>query len=232
MLTVVGVSAGYDDLAVVHDIDLMVGEGEAVALLGANGAGKTALLRTICGLARPLRGHVTIAGRDATGVPAHDIARKGVAYVPAERHLFAQMDVLDNLRVAATRRHAAAIAQMFELFPRLGERRRQRAGTLSGGEQQMLAVARALVRRPRLLLLDEPSAGLAPIVTDELYETLRGVCDVGQTTVLVAEQHPHHAFALASRAVVLRSGRVVLDGDAAALERDPRLRDAYLGGFA
>lgn len=232
MLDVIGLTAGYDDLAVVHDVDLTVGEGDVVALLGANGAGKTALLSTICGLNPALRGRVAIDGRDVTGLSAQDIARHGTAYVAAERHLFASMDVLENLRVAAGRQDTAAINEVFGVFPRLGERRRQRAGTLSGGEQQMLAIARALVRRPRLLLLDEPSAGLSPMVTDEVYATLHEVCDGAGTTVVLAEQHPHRALALASRAVVLRSGRVVLDGAAADLEDDPRLRSAYLGGFA
>jgi branched-chain amino acid transport system ATP-binding protein len=231
VLSVGGLHAGYDGGDVVHDLDLEVGDGEVVALLGANGAGKSTALRAICGLVAPSEGHVEVAGTDVTGWPADRLARHGVAFVPTERHLFPRLRVRDNLALGAYPRRLdpARSDAVLQLFPRLGERLRQPAGTLSGGEQQMLALARALVRGPRLLVLDEPSTGLAPRLVEELFGALASLVREGGVTLLLAEQQVARALALADRGYVLEDGWLRLEGTAAALREDPRIRDAYLG---
>jgi branched-chain amino acid transport system ATP-binding protein len=230
MLEVAELSAGYLGQDVVHQVSFAVDEGEAVAVIGSNGAGKTTLFRAVCGLLRPSRGSVRLDGRPITRRRAHDIARRGLAYVPAERHLFPEMTVAENLDLGAFphRPRAERQALVLELFPRLAERRGQRAGTLSGGEQQMVAVGRALMSEPRLLLLDEPTTGLAPTVAAGAYEALTVLRGQG-LTIVVAEQQVPLALGFADRGYVLESGRIQLDGDAAELEDNPDVQLAYLG---
>lgn len=230
MLQVRGLRVARAGQTAVDGLDLHVDEGEAVALLGANGAGKTTALHAVSGLLAVAAGVVRFDGTDVTGWPAHRRARRGLAYVPAARHLFAGLSVDEHLRLGAWPQRPDPQRRRFvhDLFPRLGERRRQRAGTLSGGEQQMLAVARALMARPRLLVLDEPSTGLAPALVDELYAAL-AVLHRDGLSLLVAEQHLPVVLRLAARGYVLEHGRVRLAGPAAALRADPAVRAAYLG---
>jgi len=230
MLEVVGLSAGYLGEDVVHQVGLTVAEREVVAVIGSNGAGKTTLFRAICGLLRASGGSVDFGGAAIGRRRAHDIARRGLAYVPADRHLFPRMTVGENLDLGAypkrPRRDRREL--VFGLFPRLAERQRQAAGTLSGGEQQMLTVGRALMADPRLLLLDEPTTGLAPKLAAEAYAALGELRQHG-LTILVAEQQVPLALQLADRGYVLEDGRVQLAGTAAELERNPDVRRAYLG---
>jgi branched-chain amino acid transport system ATP-binding protein len=230
MLEVIELSAGYLGEDVVHNVSFAVAEGEAVAVIGSNGAGKTTVFRAVCGLQRPSRGSVMLDGRPITRRRAHDIARRGLAYVPAERHLFPDMTVAENLDLGAFPRRPGAERQalVLELFPRLAERRRQRAGTLSGGEQQMLAVGRALMSEPRLLLLDEPTTGLAPTVAAAAYAALTALREQG-LTIVVAEQQVPLAFGFADRGYVLESGRIQLGGSVAELEGNSEVQRAYLG---
>ncbi|MDI3299367.1 MAG: ABC transporter ATP-binding protein [Bacillota bacterium] len=228
-----GVTAFYDEFQALWGVDLEVREGEVVTLLGANGAGKTTTLRVISGLLRPPSGGVRFAGREITGLPAHRIVELGIAHVPEGRQLFPLMSVEENLllggRVARVRaRRPANLERMVELFPILGERRHQAAGTLSGGEQQMLAIARALMSEPRLLLLDEPSLGLAPRVTEEVFATVRSIAARG-VTVLLVEQNVLEALEISDRGYVIEHGRIVRAGAAAELARDAAIREAYLG---
>jgi branched-chain amino acid transport system ATP-binding protein len=230
MLEVAELSAGYLGEDIIHGVSLVVGEGEAVAVIGSNGAGKTTLFRTVCGLLGASRGTVSFDGRRISGGRAHDTARRGLAYVPAARHLFPEMTVTENLDLGAypkrPRPERRALVQ--DLFPRLGERRRQRAGTLSGGEQQMLAVGRALMSNPRMLLLDEPTTGLAPKLAADAYAALEALRRQG-LTVLVAEQQVPLAFGFADRGYVLEDGRIQLQGTSAELAQDPGVQRAYLG---
>jgi branched-chain amino acid transport system ATP-binding protein len=230
MLEVSGLAAGYLGENVVEGVDMEVGAGQAVAIIGSNGAGKTTLFRALCGLLPVSAGRVRFDGQDVTGQPTHRVARAGLAYVPAERHLFPGMSVRENLLLGAyPRRPQPATEQLvLDLFPRLKERRTQPAGSLSGGEQQMLAVGRALMSRPRLLMLDEPSTGLAPKLARSAYEALRALKQTG-VTLLVAEQQVPLALSLADRGYVLENGRIRLQGAAAELERNPEVRRAYLG---
>jgi branched-chain amino acid transport system ATP-binding protein len=230
MLAVTDLSAGYLGEDVVHGATLAVAEGEVVAVIGSNGAGKTTLFKAMCGLLRPSRGAVTLADTSISGRRAHEIARLGLAYVPAERHLFPEMTVSENLELGAypKRPSPERRALVLDLFPRLGERRRQHAGTLSGGEQQMLAVGRALMADPRVLLLDEPTTGLAPKLAADAYAALGQLRQRG-LTIVVAEQQVPLALALADRGYVLESGRIRLEGTSAALERNPEVQRAYLG---
>ena len=230
MLEASGLEAGYLGENVVEGVDLRVAAGEAVAVIGSNGAGKTTLFRAICGLLAVSAGRVRFDGRDITGRPAHRVARAGLAYVPAERHLFPGMSVRENLLLGAYpgRPDPSAFELVFDLFPRLKERPKQPAGSLSGGEQQMLAVGRALMSRPRLLMLDEPTTGLAPKLARSAYQALRELKDTG-VTLLVAEQQVPLALSLADRGYVLENGRVRLEGASEDLERNPEVRRAYLG---
>ena len=213
MLEVDELSTGYLGEDVIHRVSLSVAEGEVVAVIGSNGAGKTTLFRAVCGLHRPTRGTVTFQGERISGRRAHVIAKRGLCYVPAERRLFPEMTVSENLDLGAYPKRPAAGRRtlVFELFPRLAERRRQRAGTMSGGEQQMLAVGRALMADPRLLLLDEPTTGLAPKLAAEAYRALAALREHG-LTIVVAEQQVPLALGLADRAYVLENGRVQLEG--------------------
>ena len=230
MLEVSDLDAGYGDSIVVHGVSLTVGDGESVAIIGSNGAGKTTLLRTICGLLPAHAGDVRYHDDHLLGKAAYHIARLGVAFVPAERHLFPTMSVQENLELGAypNRPDQRQTQLVFELFPRLADRRTQRAGTMSGGEQQMLAVGRALMAQPRLLMLDEPTTGLAPILAEEAYASLKVLRGEG-TTVLVAEQQVPLALDFADRAYVIEDGRIQMDGPAADLRDNPDVQRAYLG---
>jgi branched-chain amino acid transport system ATP-binding protein len=230
MLEASGLEAGYLGENVVEGVDLRVAAGEAVAVIGSNGAGKTTLFRAICGILAVSAGRVRFDGRDITGRPAHRVARAGLAYVPAERHLFPGMSVRENLLLGAYpgRPDPSAFELVFDLFPRLKERPKQAAGSLSGGEQQMLAVGRALMSRPRLLMLDEPTTGLAPKLARSAYQALQALKETG-VTLLVAEQQVPLVLSLADRGYVLENGRVRLEGASEDLERNPEVRRAYLG---
>ena len=230
MLEASGLEAGYLGENVVEGVDLRVAAGEAVAVIGSNGAGKTTLFRAICGMLPVSAGRVRFDGRDITGRPAHRVARAGLAYVPAERHLFPGMSVRENLLLGAYpgRPDPSTFELVLDLFPRLQERRKQPAGSLSGGEQQMLAVGRALMSRPRLLMLDEPTTGLAPKLARSAYQALQTLKETG-VTLLVAEQQVPLALSLADRGYVLENGRVRLEGASEDLERNPEVRRAYLG---
>ncbi|HQZ46012.1 MAG TPA: ABC transporter ATP-binding protein [Usitatibacteraceae bacterium] len=232
LLALERVEVHYGGIRAVKGIDLTVEPGELVCLIGANGAGKTTTLRAITGLAHA-GGRIVYDGKDIAGRKPHEIARMGIALVPEGRGVFAQLTIEENLAMGAyTRSERAAIAEdvdrVFGLFPRLKERRRQTAGTMSGGEQQMLAIGRALMSRPRLLLLDEPSMGLAPIMVERIFEVIRLIASEGVTMLLV-EQNARLALEASRRAYVLESGLVTLSGEAAALLHDPLVRQAYLG---
>jgi branched-chain amino acid transport system ATP-binding protein len=233
MLELQDVSVAYGLRRALEGVSLAVERAEIVTLLGANGAGKSTTLRAISGLVRPWRGRILYDGRDVTAWPPDAIVAAGLCHVPEGRELFPEFTVLDNLLVGAhlapRREVPARLARAFALFPILGERRRQPAGTLSGGEQQMLAIARALMAAPRLLLLDEPSLGLAPMVTREIFRVIQRINADG-VTVLLVEQNARRALAVASRGYVLETGRVVVSGPSRELAADPRIRAAYLGG--
>ncbi|MCA1657116.1 MAG: ABC transporter ATP-binding protein [Actinobacteria bacterium] len=233
LLDVKGLVAGYGAVPVLREVSLSVPEGGIVAVVGANGAGKTTLLRALSGVVRPGAGTVRTGSRDVAGMRAHDIVRLGVAHVPEGRHVFARLSVSENLRLGAyTLGDARAIQQahdaVFELFPVLQQRGRQRAGTLSGGEQQMLAVGRALMSRPRLLLLDEPTLGIAPLIVEKLFDAIGRLPALG-TAVLLVEQNVREALELAGHAYVLQTGRIVLDGPGSELLGSDLVRQAYLG---
>ncbi len=230
LLRVTGLCAGYLGEDVIHDITFQVDEGEAVTVIGSNGAGKSTLFRAIVSMLTPSAGTVYLAGSDLTGVPTHRIARLGLAYVPAERYLFPEMTVMENLQLGAYpgRPDRAQLDLVFDVFARLGERRRQPAGTMSGGEQQMLAVGRALMSKPRVLMLDEPTTGLAPRLAKEAYAALARLRDNGLTLV-VAEQQVPLALALAARGYVLEHGRIQLTGTSEELSGNPEVQRSYLG---
>lgn len=230
LLEVAGVSAGYLGEDVVRDIDFAVSEGEAVAIIGSNGAGKTTLFRAICGLLGKSGGTVRFDTQDLTELPAHSIARRGLVYVPAERHLFPQMSVMENLTLGAfpNRPNPETRGFVLSLFPILADRSRQQAGTLSGGEQQMLAVGRALMAEPRVLLLDEPTTGLAPKLARDAFDALEALKGKGLTLV-VAEQQVPLALSLADRGYVLENGVIQMEGTSAELEENPQVKKAYLG---
>jgi branched-chain amino acid transport system ATP-binding protein len=223
----------YGSIQALKGISLDVREGEIVTLLGANGAGKTTTLRSINGLNRPRQGSIRFQGRDITGMPAHEIVKRGIAQSPEGRRLFPRMSVVENLEMGAFQRSDRAgikedMDRVFELFPRLHERRTQRAGTLSGGEQQMCAIGRALMARPKLLLLDEPSLGLAPIFVERIFEIVKTINEQG-TSILLVEQNALMALDNAHRGYVMETGRIVLADSAAALKTNEQVRKTYLG---
>jgi branched-chain amino acid transport system ATP-binding protein len=230
MLEVNGLSAGYQGNDVVHDVTFRVDVGEAVMIIGSNGAGKTTLFQTLCGLLSPSSGKVMFEGDDITGLPAERIARLGMRFVSAARHLFPRMTVEEHLLLGAypLKPDPQRKALVMDLFPRLAERRRQHAGTMSGGEQQMLAVGRALMSKPRLLVLDEPSTGLAPLLAKAVYEALAVLRERG-LTVLVTEQQVPLAMAFSDRGYVLENGFIRLQGTTKQLAANPAVRSAYLG---
>jgi len=231
MLTVDGLVTDYGAVRAVDDVSIQVPAGSVTAVLGANGAGKTSLLRTISGLVRPTAGSVTFADEDITSMAVEDIVRRGLAHVPEGRGVIAELTVAENLRLGGLwrRRDAAPIDEVYELFPRLQERRGQPASRLSGGERQMLSIGRALMGRPRGLLLDEPSLGLAPRLVAQIMGMVRGLADNSGLAVLLVEQNARSALSIADRGVVLNLGRVVADQESSALAADERLRHAYLG---
>jgi branched-chain amino acid transport system ATP-binding protein len=230
MLEVRGLAAGYQGADVIREVDFHVDSGEAVMIIGSNGAGKTTLFRSVLGLLAPSSGAVRFEGGDIVGMPAQRIARLGVSFVPAERHLFPRMTVQENLSLGAYpgRPDTETMNLVMDLFPRLAERRRQHAGTMSGGEQQMLAMGRALMAKPRLLVLDEPTTGLAPKLAAEAYQAL-GVLRGRGLTVLVAEQQVPLAMAFSDRGYVLENGMIELEGTSEALSMNPEVRRSYLG---
>ncbi len=231
LLDVDAIEVRYGTIAALKGISFTVREGEIVALLGANGAGKTTTQKTVSGMLRPVLGTVTLGGKRIDGIPAHELIRLGICHVPEGRHVFPRMSVAENLEMGAFRFKTVDKTDMervFELFPRLRERVRQQAGTLSGGEQQMLAIGRALMGKPRLLLLDEPSMGLAPLIVAQIFEIIREINSTG-VTVLLVEQNAAQALSLADRGYVLETGEIVLEGTGRELLADDRIRAAYLG---
>jgi branched-chain amino acid transport system ATP-binding protein len=223
----------YGAIEALKGVTLDVYEGEIVTLIGSNGAGKTTTLRSISGIVPPREGSIVYQGRDITGVPGHDVAGMGIAHSPEGRRIFPRMTVLENLEMGAfTRKDVAAIKgdieRVYEMFPRLHERAKQKAGTMSGGEQQMLAMGRALMAQPSLLLLDEPSLGLAPVIVDKIYEIIREINQQG-VTILLVEQNANYALDVSARGYVLETGHVALTDKSAALRNDERVKAAYLG---
>jgi branched-chain amino acid transport system ATP-binding protein len=232
MLTLNGLRSGYGKIAVLHEVSLSIERGQIVTLIGANGAGKTTLLKTISGLIRPTAGTIEFEGKNIARQPAHKIVALGLSQVPEGRAILKRMTVMDNLRMGAFTRHdseiTADIGKVFERFPVLAERREQMAATLSGGEQQMLAIGRALIARPSLLLLDEPSLGLAPKFITRIFQTLRELRQEGKTILLV-EQNARQALQIADRGYVMERGRIVLTGNGGELLSNPEVQRTYLG---
>jgi branched-chain amino acid transport system ATP-binding protein len=231
MLTVAGLTTDYGPVRAVNDVSLEVGEGSVTAVLGANGAGKTSLLRTITGLVRPTAGTVTFGSEDITRLSVEQIARRGLAHVPEGRGVITELTVSENLRLGGLWRggHAAPVQEIYDLFPRLEERSGQPASRLSGGERQMLSIGRALMARPRGLLMDEPSLGLAPRLVVQIMELVRRLADSFGLAVLLVEQNARSALSVADRGIVLNLGRVVADQEPEKIAADERLRHAYLG---
>jgi branched-chain amino acid transport system ATP-binding protein len=231
MLLVDGLTTDYGPVRAVDGVSFEIAEGTVTSVLGANGAGKTSLLRTITGLVRPSAGRVSLAGEDITRLPVEEIVRRGLAHVPEGRGVITELTVEENLRLGGLWRGngAAPLREIYELFPRLEERSTQPASRLSGGERQMLSIGRALVARPRALLLDEPSLGLAPLLVAQIMALVRRLADTLGLAVLLVEQNARSALSISERGIVLNLGRVVADQDPAALAADERLRHAYLG---
>lgn len=233
MLEVRDLNVYFGVIQAIKNISFDVDSGEVVALIGANGAGKTTTLHTVTGLIPAASGKITLDGKDLGKVPAHKIVSMGMAHVPEGRRVFASLSVYDNLKMGAYTRKdkkeiEASLEMVFEAFPRLKERRNQVAGTLSGGEQQMLAMGRALMSKPRIILMDEPSMGLSPLYVTEIFEIIKKIKSEG-TTVLLVEQNANMALSVADRAYVLETGRIIMDGKASDLMNDERVRKAYLG---
>jgi branched-chain amino acid transport system ATP-binding protein len=232
LLEVSDIHTFYGAIEALKGVSLTVDEGEVVTLIGSNGAGKSTTLRSISGLTPASAGMITFAGENITRVTAHEIPARGIALSPEGRRCFARMTVRENLDLGAFSRRGASVSadmdRVFTLFPRLKEREKQKAGTMSGGEQQMLAIGRALMASPRLLLLDEPSLGIAPVLVDQIYETIIEIASSGMAILLV-EQNANRALAVASRGYVLETGTIALTGDSASLSRDPEVQKAYLG---
>jgi branched-chain amino acid transport system ATP-binding protein len=231
LLDVADLQVRYGAITAIKGISFQVREGEIVALLGANGAGKTTTQKTVSGMLRPAAGSITFAGERIDGVPPHLLINRGICHVPEGRHVFPRMTVEENLEMGAFRFRTLdrdVLAQVLDLFPRLKERYGQQAGTLSGGEQQMLAIGRALMGKPRLLLLDEPSMGLAPLIVEQIFQIVRGINTEG-VSVLLVEQNARQALSLADRGYVLETGEIVLAGSGRELLADDRIRAAYLG---
>lgn len=234
MLEFRDIVAGYGAITALRGVSLTVQQGEIVTLIGANGAGKSTLLMTLCGKPEASAGSIHFQGQDITHLPMHEIVRLGIAQAPEGRRIFPRMTVFENLQlgalVADKKHFAADLERIYTLFPRLKERAQQRGGTLSGGEQQMLAIARALMARPTLLLLDEPSLGLAPLIVKQIFEILRMINTELGTTIFLVEQNAHHALRLAHRGYVMVTGQITLSGTGAELLANPEVRAAYLEG--
>ncbi|MDP7650153.1 MAG: ABC transporter ATP-binding protein [Rhodospirillales bacterium] len=234
MLSISGVHTFYGKIEALRGVDLEVGEGEIVTLIGANGAGKSTLLMTVCGNPRAARGRIVFDGTPITGLPTHEIIRMGLSQAPEGRRIFPHMTVLENLQMGATISDPQYLdddlERVYGLFPILKERQDQRGGTLSGGEQQMLAIARALMSRPRLLLLDEPSLGLAPILVKQIFAVIKEINEREKVTVFLVEQNAFHALRLAHRGYVMANGRILMTGSGAELLANEEIRAAYLEG--
>jgi branched-chain amino acid transport system ATP-binding protein len=234
LLSIEGVKTFYGSVMALKGVDLTVREGEIVTLIGSNGAGKSTLMMTICGAPRAREGRILFDGRDITQLPTHEIARARIAQAPEGRRIFPRMTVMENLQLGALAGGDGNIAhdldRVFQLMPRLKERQHQRGGTLSGGEQQMLAIARALMSRPRLLLLDEPSLGLAPLIVAQIFDLIRDLNSKRELTVFLVEQNAYHALRLAHRAYVMVNGLITMSGTGAELLASPQVRAAYLEG--
>ena len=234
MLNILGVHTFYGQIEALKGVDIEVKEGEIVTLIGANGAGKSTLLMTVCGNPRAASGRIYFDDQDITDLPTHDIIHRGVAQAPEGRRIFPRMTVIENLRMGALSSDDAHfdddVASVFNLFPLLQERRNQRGGTLSGGEQQMLAIGRALMSRPKLLLLDEPSLGLAPMIVKQLFAVIKEINEQQGVTIFLVEQNAYHALRLAHRGYVMATGEVVMAGTGAELLANPRIHAAYLEG--
>jgi branched-chain amino acid transport system ATP-binding protein len=234
MLTVRGVQTFYGKIQALRGVDIDIKKGQICTLIGSNGAGKSTLMMTICGTPRARAGTIVFDGRDITGLPTHQIARLGISQAPEGRRIFPRMSVQENLQMGATVSHAHLfeedLARVFAMFPILEKRRGQRGGTLSGGEQQMLAIARALMSRPRLLLLDEPSLGLAPLIVKQIFGAIRELNETQSMTVFLVEQNAFHALRLAHRAYVMVNGAITMSGTGRELLARPEIRTAYLEG--
>jgi branched-chain amino acid transport system ATP-binding protein len=234
MLQVSALRARYGNIEALGGVDVDVGAGEIVTIIGANGAGKSTLLMTVCGNPRAAAGRITFEGDDITRMPTHDIIRRGIAQVPEGRRIFPRMSVLENLKMGAITSDPKLfdedLDKAFAIFPRLKERQNQRGGTLSGGEQQMLAIARALMSRPRLLLLDEPSLGLAPLIVKQIFQVIKDINERQKVTVFLVEQNANHALKLAHRGYVMVNGNITLSGTGRELLANPDVRAAYLEG--
>jgi branched-chain amino acid transport system ATP-binding protein len=233
MIELQNVSAAYDRVPAIHGVTIKLGEGEAVGLLGTNGAGKSTTLRAISGLVKLTAGNITFMGQDLAALPPHRIAELGIAHVPEGRQVFPEMTVNENLEIGSYAPRAKADREssldlVYTIFPRLAERRKQLAGTMSGGEQQMLAVGRGMMLKPRLLMLDEPSLGLAPVMCDVTFEKIQEIHKMG-TSILLVEQNVSRALTLVERAYVLEGGQVIMHGSSAELANDKRVQAAYLG---
>jgi branched-chain amino acid transport system ATP-binding protein len=233
VLAVENIHTFYGSIEALKGISIEVRPGEIVTLIGSNGAGKSTTLRSISGIVPPRIGRILFQGREIQGLAGHEVAEIGIAHAPEGRRIFPRMTVLENLEMGAfTRRDTAGIREdierVFELFPRLRERQKQKGGTMSGGEQQMLAIARALMAQPKLLLLDEPGLGLAPVIVDKIYEIIREINAQG-VTILLVEQNANYALETAQRGYVLETGKIALSNDSASLRDDPRVQAAYLG---
>lgn len=234
MLKVDNISVFYGNIQAIKGISLEVNEGEIVTLIGANGAGKSTLLKTLSGLLKPKEGTIQYLGNNISGKPVQDIVKAGISHVPEGRRVFANMTVEENLELGAYLRNDSAeirkdFEKVYELFPRLKERSKQMSGTLSGGEQQMLAMGRAIMARPKLLLLDEPSMGLAPLFVKTIFQIIEEINRNG-TTILLVEQNAHMALSIANRAYVIETGKVVISGTASELKESDQIKQAYLGG--
>ena len=233
MLEIHDIEVFYGMIHAIKGVSFQVNEGEVIALIGANGSGKTTILHSITGLIAPKKGQIVFEGQDITSTPAHKIVSMGMAHVPEGRRVFAQLTVLENLKMGAFTRKdkdevEESLIRVYKRFPRLEERKNQMAGTLSGGEQQMLAMGRALMSHPKIILMDEPSMGLSPIFVNEIFDIIREVSE-GGTTVLLVEQNAKKALSIADRAYVLETGKIVLDGKAEELLNDDSVKKAYLG---
>ncbi|WP_280553953.1 ABC transporter ATP-binding protein [Halomonas sp. 25-S5] len=233
MLRLNNVTAGYGATTILHDVSLEVSEGEVVTIVGGNGAGKTTTLRTVSGLIEATAGSITFEGEDITHLPAHQVVNRGITLIPEARQLFPEMTVLENIqmgayRPAAKNRYDQRLEEVLTLFPRVKERLHQQAESLSGGEQQMVAIARGMMACPKLMMFDEPSLGLAPIVVSQVFEVVKQIAESG-TTVLIVEQNVYQTLKVADRAYVIENGRIVMDGQAQELMGDDHIRKAYLG---
>ncbi len=233
MLKVEGVHTYYGAIEALKGVDIEINQGEIVTLIGANGAGKSTLLMTICGTPQARQGRITFLGEEITRLPTHEIVRRGIAQSPEGRRIFPRMSVLENLQMGSITAQPGSfpheLERVFHLFPRLKERMHQRAGTMSGGEQQMLAIGRALMSQPKLLLLDEPSLGLAPLVVKQIFQVVKDINQQGMTVFMV-EQNAYHALKLAHRAYVMVTGKIAMSGGGAELLANPEVRAAYLEG--